>query len=51
MTCNSARLVRGELQVIPEIIPQLERDPSGKIRAVICRLPQAQGSLCGGQVG
>ena len=39
---HTRRLVRGELQVIPEIIPQLERDPSGKIRAVICRLPQAQ---------
>jgi phenylacetate-CoA ligase len=47
---QARRLSRGELQVIPEIIPQLERDPSGKIRAVICRLPQALSSPHGGQV-
>lgn len=41
---KTRELVKGELQVIPEFLPQLERDASGKIRGVICRLPQARSS-------
>jgi phenylacetate-CoA ligase len=41
---ETRQLVRGELQVIPEIVSHIERDPSGKVRCVICRLPQAVGS-------
>jgi len=37
---RTAGLLRNELQVIPEILPELEREAGGKIRAVICRLPQ-----------
>jgi phenylacetate-CoA ligase len=37
-------LVHGELRIIPEILPQLERDASGKMRCVICRLPEAAGT-------
>jgi phenylacetate-CoA ligase len=48
---HTRRLLRGELQVIPEIIPQLERDPSGKIRAVICRLPEIKDLPRGGSIG
>ena len=35
-------LLRGELQVVPEVLDRLEYDSSGKIRAVICRLPADQ---------
>jgi phenylacetate-CoA ligase len=34
-------LVRGELRVVPEIVSHLNRDPSDKFRAVICRLETA----------
>ncbi len=37
----TAKLVRGELKVKPEIVAHLSRDPSGKIRAVISRLEPA----------
>ena len=47
LIAKTERLVRRELDVIFEIVPQLEPEASGKIRAVICRLPEAQNRIPG----
>lgn len=38
LIARTSELVHHELKVIPEIVERLERDPSGKRRAVVCRL-------------
>lgn len=39
LVTRTSELVRGQLQVMPEVIKELERDQGGKVRAVICNLP------------
>jgi phenylacetate-CoA ligase len=39
---RASQLVRGQLEIIPELLASFPRDESGKMRAVICRLPDAR---------
>ena len=39
LVAQASELIHSELAVVPEILDKLELDKSGKIRAVICRLP------------
>jgi len=39
LVAQTSNLMHGELAVVPEVLNKLERDKSGKLRAVICRLP------------
>ncbi len=43
LVARTSELARGELKVVPEVLSKLECDKSGKIRAVICRLPDQNG--------
>ncbi len=45
LTERAAQLAQGELEIIPEVLAELDRDPSGKLRMVICRLPEVAGKL------
>lgn len=45
LASQASELVQGELDVIPEVLDKLELDKSGKIRAVICRLPIEQDTI------
>lgn len=39
LVAKASNLLQGKLTVVPEVLEKLERDKSGKLRAVICRLP------------
>jgi phenylacetate-CoA ligase len=39
LVARTSDLLQGELTVLPEVVDSLERDKSGKLRAVICKLP------------
>lgn len=43
LVAQASDLMQGKLTVIPEVLNKLEHDESGKLRAVICRLPLEQG--------
>ncbi|RJP75900.1 MAG: phenylacetate--CoA ligase family protein [Candidatus Zixiibacteriota bacterium] len=43
-------LVRGQLQVRPEVLADLPRDPSGKLRMVVCALPSPPSPVSAGDV-
>ncbi|MCX6639781.1 MAG: hypothetical protein NTW14_04780 [bacterium] len=45
---KTSQLVRDQLTVITEVLPELPYDKSGKLRAVICKLPQAKSGLATG---
>ncbi len=40
LVSRASELVLGKLKVIPEVLNKLDYDDSGKMRAVICRLPE-----------
>jgi len=54
LTQKTSQLVRDQLQIIPEVLSELPYDASGKLRAVICKLPSAKAKpkddLFGGSV-
>ena len=39
LVSRASELVFGKLKIIPEVLNKLDYDDSGKMRAVICRLP------------
>jgi phenylacetate-CoA ligase len=42
LVAHASDLMQGKLTVLPEVLDKLEHDKSGKLRAVICRLPLEQ---------
>lgn len=42
LVVQASDLMQGKLTVLPEVLDKLEHDKSGKLRAVICRLPLEQ---------
>jgi phenylacetate-CoA ligase len=47
LTARTSELVQGELTVVPEVVNNLERGKSGKLRAVVCKLPLEHHILSG----
>lgn len=45
LVAQTSALVNDELTVIPEVVDRLEREKSGKLRAVICQLEPGQESM------
>ncbi len=48
LVAQTADLVHHELKVLPEVLPKLDREASGKLRTVICHLPEAQPQMAAG---